>query len=291
MTHVSNVTGVPQDVGGDRGGGARSRGGLLAARRRPVVRRCALRHARLGCRRRRRTGPQVAPGHGGRGGALGPAGRRARAARAGGHGHHQRVAGDAGGFHGADGGRLARCAGAWRPWRRRPSGSRPLGASWPRRCLPLAGRRSGRSASADRAACGWSAGERAAGIVSFMVEGYDPAEVAVILEQAAGVQVRSGFHCAACIHEHLGTRAGRHGAGCLRPVQHGPMSRPSSSGGRDAARTEQERGIHGGSSQRRLVFRAGCGFSAPSAAIAARGPKAMCGSTRPRSTRWPRGSA
>ena len=51
-------------------------------------------------------------------------------------------------------------------------------------------------------------GERAAPIVSFTVEGYDPADVAVILEQAAGVEVRSGFHCAACIHEHLGTRDG-----------------------------------------------------------------------------------
>ena len=45
-------------------------------------------------------------------------------------------------------------------------------------------------------------------IVSFTVEGYDPAEVATVLEQTAGVQVRSGFHCAACIHEHLGTREG-----------------------------------------------------------------------------------
>jgi cysteine desulfurase/selenocysteine lyase len=48
----------------------------------------------------------------------------------------------------------------------------------------------------------------AAPIVSFTVEGYDPAEIAAILEQAAAVQVRSGFHCAALIHEHLGTRAG-----------------------------------------------------------------------------------
>jgi selenocysteine lyase/cysteine desulfurase len=45
-------------------------------------------------------------------------------------------------------------------------------------------------------------------IVSFTVEGYDPGEVAVLLEQAAGVEVRSGFHCAACVHEHLGTAAG-----------------------------------------------------------------------------------
>jgi len=51
-------------------------------------------------------------------------------------------------------------------------------------------------------------GPRAAGIVSFVVEGYDPADVAAILEQAAGVQVRSGFHCAPLVHAHLGTRAG-----------------------------------------------------------------------------------
>lgn len=45
-------------------------------------------------------------------------------------------------------------------------------------------------------------------IVSFTLDGYDPAELAALLEQAAGVQVRSGFHCAACVHEWLGTRAG-----------------------------------------------------------------------------------
>ncbi|MGB8852568.1 MAG: aminotransferase class V-fold PLP-dependent enzyme [Pirellulales bacterium] len=45
-------------------------------------------------------------------------------------------------------------------------------------------------------------------IVSFTVEGYDPAEVAVLVEQVAGVQVRSGHHCAARIHEQLGTAAG-----------------------------------------------------------------------------------
>lgn len=45
-------------------------------------------------------------------------------------------------------------------------------------------------------------------IVSFTVAGHDPAEVAAVLEQAAGIEVRSGFHCAALIHEHLGTQAG-----------------------------------------------------------------------------------
>jgi len=53
-----------------------------------------------------------------------------------------------------------------------------------------------------------SGGSAIAPIVSFTVEGYDPAEAAVLLEQIAGVQVRSGFHCAACIHPHLGTKIG-----------------------------------------------------------------------------------
>lgn len=50
--------------------------------------------------------------------------------------------------------------------------------------------------------------EGGAPIVSFTVAGHDPAEAAAILEQAAGIEVRSGFHCAARIHEHLGTQAG-----------------------------------------------------------------------------------
>jgi len=50
--------------------------------------------------------------------------------------------------------------------------------------------------------------EPAAPIVSFSVEGYDPAEVAMLLEQIGGVQARAGFHCAALIHEHLGSAAG-----------------------------------------------------------------------------------
>jgi len=45
-------------------------------------------------------------------------------------------------------------------------------------------------------------------IVSFTVAGHDPSEVAAVLEQAAGVEVRSGFHCAALIHDQLGTRSG-----------------------------------------------------------------------------------
>jgi cysteine desulfurase / selenocysteine lyase len=56
-------------------------------------------------------------------------------------------------------------------------------------------------------------------IVSFTVAGFESAEVAAVLEQAAGVQARSGFHCAARIHEHLGTAVG----GTVR-VSYGPLN-------------------------------------------------------------------
>jgi selenocysteine lyase/cysteine desulfurase len=45
-------------------------------------------------------------------------------------------------------------------------------------------------------------------IVSFTLEGYAPAEVAAVVEEIAGVQVRSGFHCAALVHARLGTPEG-----------------------------------------------------------------------------------
>ena len=44
-------------------------------------------------------------------------------------------------------------------------------------------------------------------IVGFTVEGYDPADIAVLLEQIAGVQARAGRHCAGLIHRHLPTAA------------------------------------------------------------------------------------
>ena len=59
-------------------------------------------------------------------------------------------------------------------------------------------------------------------IVSFTLEGYDPAELAALLEHMAGVQARSGFHCAACIHEWLGTAAG----GTVR-LAFGPFNTPA----------------------------------------------------------------
>jgi selenocysteine lyase/cysteine desulfurase len=61
--------------------------------------------------------------------------------------------------------------------------------------------------------------EAGAPIVSFTVEGYDPVEIAALLEQMAGVQARAGYHCAACVHDHIGTRA----AGTVR-VSFGPFN-------------------------------------------------------------------
>lgn len=56
-------------------------------------------------------------------------------------------------------------------------------------------------------------------IVSFTVAGWEPAEVAAMVEQAAGIEVRSGLHCAALVHGHLGTR----GAGTVR-ASFGPFN-------------------------------------------------------------------
>lgn len=56
-------------------------------------------------------------------------------------------------------------------------------------------------------------------ILSFVVEGFSPVETAALLEQIAGVQVRAGFHCAAAIHQCLGTAT----AGTVR-VAFGPFN-------------------------------------------------------------------
>ncbi len=67
-----------------------------------------------------------------------------------------------------------------------------------------------------------AAADGAAPIVSFTVEGYDPAEVAPLLEQIAGAEVRAGFHCAALVHRHLGTTPG----GTVR-ASFGPFNGPA----------------------------------------------------------------
>lgn len=85
-------------------------------------------------------------------------------------------------------------------------------AAWLEERGVAAGCRSMAAAFADglRAARGVRvfAAEAGAPIVSFTVEGYAPAEVAVLVEQIAGAQVRAGHHCAAAIHDCLRTRDG-----------------------------------------------------------------------------------
>jgi selenocysteine lyase/cysteine desulfurase len=86
-----------------------------------------------------------------------------------------------------------------------------------------------RLASACRAALAPLPGVRLLGrgggkgppIVGFTVEGYDPAEVATLLEQIAGVQARAGLHCAGLIHRHLGAARG----GSVR-LGFGPFNTP-----------------------------------------------------------------
>ncbi|QDU30522.1 putative cysteine desulfurase [Anatilimnocola aggregata] len=47
--------------------------------------------------------------------------------------------------------------------------------------------------------------ERRVGVVSFNVAGFDPQEVAAGLDAVAGIEVRSGLHCAPRMHQALGT--------------------------------------------------------------------------------------
>jgi cysteine desulfurase family protein len=54
--------------------------------------------------------------------------------------------------------------------------------------------------------------EERTAIVSFLLEGYDPAELAFVLDQQFGIAVRAGFHCAPLAHECAGTA----GTGAVR---------------------------------------------------------------------------
>jgi cysteine desulfurase/selenocysteine lyase len=48
--------------------------------------------------------------------------------------------------------------------------------------------------------------DRRAGLVSFVVHGVSPQDIAVLLDQA-GIAIRAGHHCAMPLHDHLGHRA------------------------------------------------------------------------------------
>jgi selenocysteine lyase/cysteine desulfurase len=43
--------------------------------------------------------------------------------------------------------------------------------------------------------------------VSFQVAGYDPQDVASILDESFGIEVRAGLHCAPLIHAAIGTKS------------------------------------------------------------------------------------
>lgn len=68
---------------------------------------------------------------------------------------------------------------------------------------------------------GHEAGQTSTGVVSFTLQGYEPQEVASILDESFGIQVRAGLHCAPGTHRFLGTLA-QGGTVRLSP---GPWSR------------------------------------------------------------------
>jgi selenocysteine lyase/cysteine desulfurase len=45
-------------------------------------------------------------------------------------------------------------------------------------------------------------------VFSFVIDGVDPVEAAIILDQHYDIAVRAGFHCAALKHRQLGTERG-----------------------------------------------------------------------------------
>jgi cysteine desulfurase/selenocysteine lyase len=47
--------------------------------------------------------------------------------------------------------------------------------------------------------------QRQTGVVSLTIDGFDPSEVATILDEEFGIECRSGLHCAPRMHERLGT--------------------------------------------------------------------------------------
>jgi len=63
---------------------------------------------------------------------------------------------------------------------------------------------------------------RRTGVVSISLAGYDPQELAMLLDAAGGIQVRAGLHCAGLMHRALGTAEG---GGTIR-FSPGPFTTP-----------------------------------------------------------------
>ncbi len=69
---------------------------------------------------------------------------------------------------------------------------------------------------------GPQANQERVGVVSFFVTGFDPQELASLLDAEFGIEVRSGFHCAPRLHQRLGTI---HRGGTVR-ASFGPFNTP-----------------------------------------------------------------
>ncbi len=81
------------------------------------------------------------------------------------------------------------------------------GAAQPPRARAQAGAGAGAS-RADDSPGGMARAASAIGLVTFTVEGYEPSEVAAILDQSFGIAMRAGMHCAPYIHRRLGLDPG-----------------------------------------------------------------------------------
>jgi selenocysteine lyase/cysteine desulfurase len=64
------------------------------------------------------------------------------------------------------------------------------------------------AAGADDSPVGMARAASAIGLVTFTVAGYEPSEVAAILDQTFGIAMRAGMHCAPYIHRRLGLDPG-----------------------------------------------------------------------------------
>ncbi len=78
--------------------------------------------------------------------------------------------------------------------------------AWREHLVGLAGRlRAGLAAIAGVSLFGPADPAAAAALVSLSLEGYDPQDVAAVLDASFGIQVRPGLHCAPLAHRALGT--------------------------------------------------------------------------------------
>ena len=208
MTHASNVTGAIQP--------ASAVGHDLPAARRSVSSRCRANFGassavgrRTSCRFVGRAGTQRFTRTAGNRRALHASGNRRRVAKhpAGRHRHQQRRRSPARRRCPTNTNRAITTCQAWSVWQRRWRGSKTaaLRTSTITSSNSPSDLRSGlRQIAGVRIFGGNTAGGSAA-VVSITIEGYDPQEVAAVLDANFGIQVRAGLHCAPRMHRALGT--------------------------------------------------------------------------------------